>query len=68
MSPWMEMERPASSGGTAACAALMQAYTARGFSRVICQNGYLMMTGVLPPTPSSQKRMRRPLWRCKKAP
>ena len=31
------------------------------FFAVICQKGYLMMTGVLYPTPSSRKRMLCPL-------
>ena len=33
-----------------------QAYTARGLAAVIRQKGYLMITGVLYPTPSSRKR------------
>ena len=60
MSSLIQMDLLSISRGQLASPALTQAYTARGFSRVIRQKGYLMITGVLLPTPSSQNRTRRP--------
>ncbi len=43
----MQIARSAISGGTAVSPRLTQAYTAFGLAAVICQNGSLMIPGVL---------------------
>ena len=45
------------SAGQYACPRLTQAQTALGFFAVIRQKGYLIMNGVLKPTPNSRKRI-----------
>ena len=52
------MERLAIFSGHTACPMFTHAYAAWGFSTVICQKGYLMMPGVLNPTPSSKSSTR----------
>ena len=58
MSSLKQTERAAISRGANASPKLMHAYVAFLFLSAIRQNGYLMMPGVLPPTPSSSRRMR----------
>ncbi len=54
MSAVTAMERARISSGTLCGRALTSAYTASGFRNVRIWNGYLMMPGVLEPTPSSR--------------
>ena len=47
ISSFIQMDLCRISGGQIACPLLTQAYVAVGFFAVICQNGYLIITGVL---------------------
>lgn len=60
ISPSIQIARSWISGGQYASERLMQIYAAFGFWKVIFQNGYFMITGVLPPTPNSKYRMCNP--------
>ena len=57
ISSFIQMDLCRISGGQIACPLLTQAYVAVGFFAVICQNGYLIITGVLQRTPNSRKRI-----------
>ena len=50
----IQIERRRISAGAPVSPRLMHAYTAFRFCAVIFQKGYLIITGVLPPTPSSR--------------
>ena len=50
----IQIERRRISAGAPVSPRLMHAYTASRFCAVIFQKGYLIITGVLPPTPSSR--------------
>ena len=50
----IQIERRRISAGAPVSPRLMHAYTALRFCAVIFQKGYLIITGVLPPTPSSR--------------
>ena len=50
----IQIERRRISAGVPVSPRLMHAYTASRFCAVIFQKGYLIITGVLPPTPSSR--------------
>ena len=54
MSYWIQMDCLRISEGTYALLEFIHTYTAFGLLSVICQNGYLMMPGVLYPTPTSR--------------
>lgn len=51
---------PAIAAGAHAPPMFTQAYAARAFCATAFQKGYLMMMGVLSPTPSSSYRIRSP--------
>ena len=56
MSCWIQMDCLWISDGTYASLELIHTYTTFGLSSVICQNGYLMIPGVLYSTPASRNR------------
>ena len=56
MSYWIQMDCLRILDGTYGSLELIHTYTAFGLSSIICQNGYLMIPGVLYSTPASRNR------------